>query len=70
MSRLISEHRELLPRSLGDDWLDHLRPRRRKAASGVHPGLVVAGLVVIGVGLLAIFYVGPDVKRYMKLRTM
>jgi hypothetical protein len=34
------------------------------------PGWVVSGLVVAGLGLLAWQYLGPDLRRYLKIRSM
>jgi hypothetical protein len=31
---------------------------------------VLAGLVVVGLGALAWYYIGPDVIRYQKIRNM
>jgi hypothetical protein len=30
----------------------------------------VAGLVVLGLGALAWYYLGPDVRRYLKIHSM
>lgn len=70
MSRLISEHHGLLSRSDLDDWRQRFAPRRRRNHVGPHPGLLVAGTVAVGLGLLAFYYIGPDLKRYIKLRNM
>ena len=70
MSRLTSEYENLLARLPDSEWVDRFSHRRRREHLGPHPGLVAAGLVAVGIGLLAIYYVGPDVKRYMKLRNM
>jgi hypothetical protein len=43
---------------------------RRQEPFGEANGLVVAGLVAVGVGLLALYVLGPDVKRYMKILNM
>lgn len=33
-------------------------------------GLLAAGLVAAGLGVLAWYYLGPDVRRYLKIRRM
>jgi hypothetical protein len=70
MSRLTSEYQGALNRLKGDDGWRRSRLSRRQEPFGVPNGMLVAGLVAVGIGLLAIYYVGPDVKRYMKLRDM
>jgi hypothetical protein len=34
------------------------------------PGWLLAGLAVAGLGALTWYYIGPDVRRYMKIRNM
>ena len=41
------------------------RDRRQPSA-----GLIIAGAVVVGLGFLAWTYLGPDLKRYMKIHSM
>ena len=48
----------------GRSLLDSLHIRDGKA------GLFLTGLVVIGLGVLAWKYIGPDLKQYMKIRDM
>jgi hypothetical protein len=43
---------------------------RRPEPSGLPAGLTVAGLAVIGLGALALYYLGPDLVRYLKIRNM
>lgn len=33
-------------------------------------GLLLAGLAVVGLGALALYYLGPDLRRYLKIRNM
>jgi len=33
-------------------------------------GWAVGGLVMLGLGLLAWYYLGPDLRRYLKIRNM
>jgi hypothetical protein len=44
------------------DW----RPRSRGSGSG----LLLAGLALAGLGALAWYYLGPDLRRYLKIRSM
>jgi hypothetical protein len=37
---------------------------------GGSAGLLIAGLVVVGLGALAFYTLGPDIKRYKKIRDM
>jgi hypothetical protein len=34
------------------------------------PSLLVPGLVLLGLGALAWYYLGPDLRRYMKIQSM
>jgi hypothetical protein len=34
------------------------------------PGLLTFGLAALGLGALAWYYLGPDLRRYMKIRSM
>ena len=34
------------------------------------PGLLIAGLTVLGLGALAWYFWGPDLRRYLKIRSM
>jgi hypothetical protein len=44
-----------------------LRTRGQESSSG---GLLLIGLAVVGLGVLAWSYLGPDLKRYLKIRSM
>ncbi len=70
MSRLTSGHHGLLSRSEGHGWGRRSAPARRAELFGPHTGLVIAGLAAVGLGILAVKYVGPDLRRYIKLRNM
>jgi hypothetical protein len=35
-----------------------------------HLGLTLAGLAAVGLGGLAWYYLGPDLRRYLKIRHM
>jgi hypothetical protein len=70
MSRLTSGHHRALSRLTGGEWGSRHSLSRRQEPFGEANGLVVAGLVAVGVGLLALYVLGPDVKRYMKILNM
>jgi hypothetical protein len=35
-----------------------------------HKGLVIAGAVVVGLGVLGWIYFGPELRRYLTIRNM
>jgi hypothetical protein len=55
----------------GAEWRGHhgMEPRRQQS-SDVPWGLIVAGAAVVGLGIMAWNYFGPDFTRYMKIRSM
>jgi hypothetical protein len=42
----------------------------RARSGGISTGWLVTGLVVVGLGALAWYSLGPDLRRYMKIRHM
>lgn len=55
----------------GEEWRGgESRPARRQDESNIPWGLIVTGLVAVGLGVMAWQYIGPDVRRYMKMRSM
>jgi hypothetical protein len=71
MSRLTSEHQASLSRWPGEEWRDRPGFLERRYDRGPSNGLLLAGLIAAGVlGGLAWYYLGPDLRRYMKLRNM
>jgi hypothetical protein len=54
----------------GGEWRGDYQPALRRESGGPPWGLLVGGLVVVGLGVLAWNYLGPDLKRYMKIRNM
>jgi hypothetical protein len=40
------------------------------APNGPSWSLLVTGLVVVGLGLMAWNYLGPDIRHYLKIRNM
>ena len=69
MSRAMSENeaREARPAVEQGRGRYDLTERGR---GGLSPGLLVAGLAAVGLGVLAWYYLGPDLVRYMKIRNM
>jgi hypothetical protein len=53
-----------------DDWTGRSALEKRAGSGGPSAGLLITGVVVIGLGLLAWSYLGPDLKRYMKIHSM
>jgi hypothetical protein len=64
MASLTSEIESRLPA----DWRYPLA--RRSARSDPRTRILIAGAVAIGVGLLAWQYIGPDLRRYIKIHNM
>ena len=49
------------------------RPSVMSREGGIRRGgnvLLLAGLAVVGLGALALYYLGPDLRRYLKIRNM
>ncbi len=67
MASLTSERGSWLP-ELSNDWRRPLAKRRDRHDS--HANLLIAGVVVVGLGWLTWNYLGPDVKRYLKIHAM
>jgi hypothetical protein len=42
----------------------------REEHRGPPAGLLIAGAVVVGLGVLTWIYLGPDLKRYLKIHGM
>jgi hypothetical protein len=70
MSPLLSKSQELLSGPRDEHWWQGSRPARRTESFEPSQRLLFAGLVVLGLGCLAWYYVGPDVWRYMRIRNM
>jgi hypothetical protein len=69
MSYVTSEHRGTLSRLMEGDRRGSLSSTLEDRL-GPHPGWVIAGLVVLGIGLSGWYLFGPDVRRYIKIRNM
>jgi hypothetical protein len=54
-----------------DGWEERRAAVAVPSMSAAPPlGLMIAGLAVIGLGALALYYLGPDLVRYMKIKRM
>lgn len=62
------------PGSVLGTWGGDLRERtglaRREDHVGPSPALLIVGALAVGIGYLAWTYLGPDLKRYMKIHSM
>jgi hypothetical protein len=68
MSRLTPENQSRVPYAPDDDWRRYGGVAERRRSGG--PGLLLTGLIVVGLGALAWNYFGPDLRRYLKIRSM
>jgi hypothetical protein len=66
----MSEHEARYHSGPVPQWRDGYPAAGRRQSSGMSPGWLTTGLVVVGLGLLAWYYLGPDLQRYMKIRNM
>ncbi len=60
----------ILPRAKDEGWPERFFEDRGERPLGSRPGLLIAGLVVLGLGVLTWYYVGHDVRRYLRIRSM
>jgi hypothetical protein len=70
MSALTSESESRLARRPEEEWQRRYDLTERERGGGLSPGLMLAGLAAVGLGVLAWYYLGPDLVRYMKIRNM
>lgn len=68
MSRTTSQYPERVYSS--DEDLRRRGLSSRGGSGGRSNGLLIAGLAALGVGALAVYYFGPDVRRYLKMKSM
>jgi hypothetical protein len=66
MSRLTSHYPERVYASPEEKQQSGIAER----VSVPRPGLLLAGLAALGVGVWAWYYFGPDLRRYLKIRSM
>lgn len=60
----------ILPGGEGARWTEAFVGDEHEVPFGEHPVLLIGGLLVLGLGLLTWYYVGHDVKRYIRMRSM
>jgi hypothetical protein len=68
MSQLMSDNDARYHAALAE-WRARYADENGRRSSGLSP-LLVGGLAVAGLGALAWYYLGPDLRRYLKLRDM
>jgi len=55
----------------GEEWREEYSTGMLPQVDGNLPwGMLVTGAVVVGLGVLLWNYLGPDVRRYMKIKSM
>ena len=69
MSRVVSDYRTDYSRPAAEPDMRSAMVGRRRGGGGIS-GWLLAGLAVAGLGAAAWYYLGPDLKRYMKIRNM
>ena len=70
MSRLPAETQAHWSPAASEQWRGRAPTTARARSGGISTGWLVAGAVVVGLGLLAWAYLGPDLRRYLKIRNM
>jgi hypothetical protein len=71
MSRLQSESYAGSVRAPAGEWEERYPPpRRAEPRHSALPGLLLGGLALAGLGALAWYYIGPDLRRYLKIKSM
>ena len=68
MATYPSERRARAPYQAGGDWRGRSELARR--SYGERPGLLLAGLAAVALGAFAVYYFGPDLRRYLKMEAM
>jgi hypothetical protein len=70
MELFTSERPGLLSNLAHGDWSGRSHLARREQYLGLDPRVIVAGVVMLGLGLATWHFIGPDVRRYLKIRSM
>jgi hypothetical protein len=70
MELFTSERPGLLSNLTHGDWGGRSHLARRDEYIGPDTRVIVAGVVMLGLGLAAWHFLGPDVRRYLKIRSM
>jgi hypothetical protein len=69
MSSLGYESQRSAPR-YGEDWRAYPPAVMPQERGGLSLGLILTGVAALGLGLVAWTYLGPDLRRYLKIRNM
>ncbi len=69
MATYPSERRARSPYQAGGDWRGRSDLARR-SYGGTSPGLLLAGVAAVALGAFAVYYFGPDLRRYLKMEAM
>jgi hypothetical protein len=69
MSRVMSENAPRYQEPWGGKR-PHYAPAPRQGSSGVPVGWLLAGALGAGLAYLAWSYIGPDLVRYLKIKSM
>lgn len=70
MMNLTSDQRRALARMRPDGWELRSPLVRKGRDDGPPVGWIVAGVVALGLGYMAWTYLGPDLRRYLKIHSM
>ena len=71
MARERTEYEGSVSRIPEEQWRWRSPVARREERRGGPSGWLLAGLIAVGVvGGLAWYYLGPDLRRYLKIRNM
>lgn len=68
MTRLKSEYPERVYSSSEEGKMQHLMEQLQSKSKG--RGWMIGGLVVLGLGVWAMYKFGPDFRRYVKMERM
>jgi hypothetical protein len=70
MSNAAYDYQNQSVRSPAGQWGERFEPARLVEGAKSHLGLTLAGVAALGLGGLAWYYFGPDLRRYLKIRHM
>lgn len=70
MSRMTPEYQSGSVRAQGEDGGRYYPAERGGGGGGFPTGILLGGLLAVGLGALAWYYLGPDLRRYMKIKSM
>ncbi len=70
MWRQASDALAIVPGAKDEGWTERFFDDPRERLLGPYPGLMIAGLIALGLGVLTWCYVRDDVRRYLRIRNM